>query len=89
MKAITTRYLSATNFKGARVVATADPKHRVCVNWDDDLSDEMNHREAARKLAQKLDWHGVMVTGHNHKTQVHVFVSHKGLVNYQAGQFEV
>lgn len=55
MKAILTRYLSATEKRNARIVATAEGGHRVVIPYDDGTSatNEDRHREAARLLCWK------------------------------------
>lgn len=66
MKAIRTRYLSATNFKPSRIVADAAPyyKNRVVTSYDDGLSSSENHSLAAYRLAHTRNWAGVYVSGH-------------------------
>lgn len=73
VKAILTRYLGPTNFKGSRCVATAEGGHRVSLEWDDALNPVENHQAAAKALCAKVDWHGRLVTGGLEKAYVHVF----------------
>jgi hypothetical protein len=58
MKAITTKYLGPTNYRGARVVAKAEGGLRLAVAWDDTLGVDDNHTIAARMLAEKMEWCG-------------------------------
>ena len=61
---IETRYLGATNFRGARVVAsTGEPGERVVVNWDFALDSEPNYRRAAVALVEKLGWSAESTVG--------------------------
>jgi hypothetical protein len=55
MKAITTKYLSATATKPARVQARCDGGH-VTLSWDDGVSAEDNHLFAAQNLAERMGW---------------------------------
>ncbi len=57
MQAITTKYLGPTNFKPGRIVARCEAR-RIVVSWDFALDVAANHREAAKELARRLDWHG-------------------------------
>jgi hypothetical protein len=54
-QAIVTKYLGATNFRSSRVKATAQAGS-VTVDWNDALSVEENHKQAARKLMANLGW---------------------------------
>lgn len=66
MQAITTKYLSATDFLNARIKATCQAG-TLTLPWDDALDSEANHDAAAIALADKLGWregwHGDMVRG--------------------------
>lgn len=64
MKAIQTRYLPATNFKGSRVTATAeggDKPWRVTVSYDGDHDEA--HKRAAEALCAKMGWTGDLIGG--------------------------
>lgn len=77
MQTITTKYLPATNSRGARVKAghTAGA-HTVTLSYDYTLNSEANHRMAAAALAVKLDWHGEWIGGClNASGNVYVLVS--------------
>lgn len=54
-QAITTRYLSPTNTRGARIKARA-AAGAVIVDWDHSLDVELNHWAAAKALAIKFSW---------------------------------
>ncbi len=55
MQAIVTRYLGATNYRGARIKATADAGS-VTISYPYELSGEDVHRAAADVLLVKLGW---------------------------------
>jgi len=57
MKAIETKYLSATNTRGSRIKATAGGLTAI-VSYDHSLSDVDVHFEAVKELVKKheLDW---------------------------------
>lgn len=54
-QAIVTRFLGPTNFRGARVKATADAGS-ITVSWDYALGISENHERAALALAAKMRW---------------------------------
>lgn len=58
-RAIQTRYLGPTDFRGSRVVADAgDRASRIVLDWDDRLNPEQNHAAAAVALTEKMGWVG-------------------------------
>lgn len=61
MKAIRTHYLGPTNFRGSRIVATAEGGHRLVVAYDHGAADP--HADAAAALRDSLGWEGEMVGG--------------------------
>jgi len=64
MKAIRTRYCGPTDYRGSRIIATAeggDRPWRVVVPYDHGSRDP--HRVAAVALCRKLGWHGTLVSG--------------------------
>lgn len=62
-QAIITKYLGATNYRGARVKATAAGRATITIPWDDALDVDPNHAAAARALALRMGWLGVWVVG--------------------------
>ena len=62
MKAIQTKYLGPTDFKGARVKAWIKG-NAVVGPWDHALETVDNHGAAARALVVKLKWSGRLVGG--------------------------
>lgn len=57
MQAIKTKWLAPTNYRGSRIVASAEAG-KVTVQWDYSLNVDENHRAAAGALATKLQWAG-------------------------------
>lgn len=60
LQAIVTKYHGPTNYKGARISATA-LAGRVVVSYDYGASDP--HDVAALALCAKMGWHGDLVSG--------------------------
>jgi hypothetical protein len=54
-QAIVTKYLGPTNFRGARVKASAQAGN-IVIPWDDALDMDENHAAAAHKFANGRDW---------------------------------
>lgn len=69
MQTILTKYLPATNTRGARIKAVqsgwSDKRecNSVTIPYPHELSGDETHAVAARLLAEKLGWHGEMVCG--------------------------
>ena len=55
MKAIQTKYHGPTNYRGARITATAG-SNRVTLSYDHALNSDDNHDAAALALCAKLGW---------------------------------
>ena len=78
MQAITTRYLGPTNYRGARVKASAGTYREsvtIPYSYGDQRMDEDAHAAAALLLARKLGWPGRLVCGEveaGHKVWVYV-----------------
>jgi len=58
MKAILTKYLSPTNFRGARIKAWDEDGNSVTVSYPHELSGEECHKVAANALCDKMKWPG-------------------------------
>lgn len=56
MKAITTKYLPATNTKGARIAAFDGDGNRITVSYDHRCSAQGAHAGAAIALCEKMGW---------------------------------
>ena len=61
-QAITTKYLGPSNVRGARVKATCEAR-TIILPWNHALNVDDNHRAAARKLAELLEWNGTWYGG--------------------------
>lgn len=73
MKAITTKYFGATNSKGSRFKAFDSDHNSITVSYNHELNATENHREACRKLCEKLKWHGKLIGGYTKDGMVWVF----------------
>jgi len=73
MQTITTKYLSATNTKGARIKATHTGGYTsVTEGYDYALNSEDNYCKVAELLAKKLNWDGKFIGGHTKDGMVFV-----------------
>jgi hypothetical protein len=63
MKAIKTKYKSATNNLGPRIIAKDCDGNRVSIEYPHGLSAEYCHRCAANALMKKMKWHGKLHSG--------------------------
>jgi hypothetical protein len=61
-QAIVTKFIGPTNFRSARIKATA-AAGSVILSYDHVLNLETNHARAALKLAAKMKWDGKYVGG--------------------------
>ena len=62
MKAIQTKYMGPTNFRGSRIKATAEGVS-VTVPYADELNSEEAHAVAAVALVRKMGWPGDLIQG--------------------------
>lgn len=62
-QSIETRYLSPTNHRGSRIVATTASGHRLIHDWDYSLGIEANHYAAAKALQEMLEWEPIVAGG--------------------------
>jgi hypothetical protein len=75
MKAITTKYLPATNFKGSRISASDCDGNRVIISYPADAKDtETAHFKAALELCCKMRWKGKLAAGYTGKGYVFTFI---------------
>ena len=74
MKAITTKYIGPTNFRGSRVKASDGDGNSYTMAWDAAYGAESNHRAAVQSLCAKMGWHGSLVGGETAKGQVWVWI---------------
>lgn len=76
MEIIKTKYLPATNHRGERVKATTDnvgdKQASIIIDWDNTMTSQKNHINAARLLKRHLEWRGDWVGGHTSEGMVFV-----------------
>lgn len=63
MKAITTKYICATNYRGSRIKAFDSDGNSVTISYDSELSYEGPYAKAAIALCKKMGWTGKLVSG--------------------------
>jgi hypothetical protein len=65
MKAIVTKYLPATNFRGSRIKASDLDGNSITIPYPHELnwSNGETHRKAAIALCDKMGWYGRLVQG--------------------------
>ena len=76
-QAIETKYLKATNVRGARIKATAWGGS-VTVPYAHELSTQDAHKAAALTLIDRLGWTGTFTQGGNVKGDGYYFVNVEG-----------
>lgn len=63
-KGIRVKYVAPTNKRDARLIATAEPNHRISLSYHNlDGNDDQKYEAAARALANKLGWKGELLGG--------------------------
>ena len=75
MKAIETRYIGPTDYRGARIKADDGDGNTITISYPHELSGEDAHRAAAMALCHKMNWGGDMVGGTTKRGYVFVFTS--------------
>ncbi len=75
MKAISTKYISPTDFKGSRIKAYDCDNNSVTIPYPYELSGEDVHRKAAEALRDKMNWTGELIGGSTKEGYVFVFKS--------------
>lgn len=73
MQAIETKYIGPTNFRGARIKASAEAGS-VTIPWDHALSVEGNHDAACKALVRKWGWFGSWLRGASPSDKGNVYV---------------
>lgn len=58
MKAITTKYIGPTDYKGARIRVKAEGLPSILYHWNDGLNIDANHTAAAKAFAEEHEWAG-------------------------------
>lgn len=57
-QAISTKFLGATNTRGARIKAVSASGHALITSYEHAMNSDENHKAAALALAEKLQWVG-------------------------------
>ena len=73
-KAIITKYLPATNYRGDRIKADDEDGNTITVSYHFESSNEATHRHAADALCAKMGWTGDLVGGSLKRGYAFVFV---------------
>lgn len=73
MKAIVTKYMGPTNFRGARIKASDEDGNNITIGYDHALNSEDAHRKAAEALRDKMKWQGKLICGSLKHGYVFVF----------------
>jgi hypothetical protein len=60
MKAIETKYIPATNFRGSRIKAYTECGNSITVSYSHEGNE---HPKAALALCKKMGWKGTLVSG--------------------------
>ena len=75
MKAIETKYLPATNYRGSRIKAKAEGGNSITINYPHEYNTERAHSCAAFALCQKMGWNAdTLCSGGTDKGYVFCFV---------------
>ncbi len=74
-KAIITKYLPATNYKGCRIKADDEDGNTATISYPYEASGEAVHRKAADALCAKMGWDNNLVGGSLKRGYAFVFVS--------------
>ena len=75
-QAIFTKYHGPARVKGSRIKATSGGgKKSITLAYDDALSSDDNHHNAARALMALCGWYGILIRGHHKDGQVFVVVN--------------
>ena len=73
MKAIITKYISATDTKGSRIKASDSDRNSITIPYPHELSGEDVHRKAALALCEKMQWSTDLIGGGLKNGYVFVF----------------
>jgi hypothetical protein len=76
-QAIVTKFISPTNYRGSRIVASA-AAGKITHNWDYSIGIEANHAAAAMKLVNKFGWNGNWIGGGMPNDTGYCFVDQTG-----------
>lgn len=74
MKAITVKYLPATNYRGSRLKAFDCDGNQATIGYDNEFNRDELYRKAAYALRDKMGWSGEMISGGVKGGEVFVFL---------------
>ena len=74
MKAISTKYLPATNFKGSRIKAYDEDGNHVIISYPRGYNTEDAHKCAALALCKKMGWDNNIIGGGTKEGYAWVFI---------------
>lgn len=74
MKAIETRLVGPTNYRGLRIVASDCDGNRVAVPYHGEQGEAEAHHAAATALCEKMNWTGPLVGGSTKAGMAFVFL---------------
>jgi hypothetical protein len=63
MKAIQTKYIGPTNFRGSRIKASDGDGNYLTISYPYELNSTEAHRKAAEMLRDKMKWTGKLIGG--------------------------
>ncbi len=73
MKAIITKYLGPTNYRGSRIKATDTDRNTITISYDAALRHDDAYAAAAIALCKKMGWTGSLIGGGTKTGMVFVF----------------
>ena len=95
MQSIETRYVPATNHRGARIKATASNGESITLSYNEcqetcqqsysTTAEHWTHFVAVKAICNKLEWQGAVVCGDTMRGYVWVFRQYNGLNQQQWG----
>jgi hypothetical protein len=74
MKAIETKYLPCTDYRGSRIKAYDEDNNSVTIGYPHEYNTEEAHHQAALALCQKMDWPTKLIGGGTKTGYAWVFV---------------
>lgn len=80
MQTITTKYLSPTTHRGARIKATTSSGISKTISYPYELSGAECHIKALRELNKKLNWDGDMTYSSTERGYIFSFVDEDNLI---------
>ena len=63
MKAIETKYIGPTNYRGSRIKAFTEGGNQITIGYDHSLESAKLHLKAAIALRDKMTWKGKLIGG--------------------------